>query len=111
MRSGHAACRFGGEEFALLLVESGREEAAAVALRVRERVAALEIMAAGVPLTRTVSLGAAASDDFAASTLTREAIVEAADQALYAAKRGGRNRVCLAPPRTMAGPLTACAVG
>ena len=101
LRSGDAACRFGGEEFALLLVESGREEAAAVALRVRERVAALRITAGGVPLSRTVSLGAATSDDFPASTLTRAAIVDAADRALYAAKRGGRNRLCLAPPRTV----------
>jgi len=103
VRNGDAACRFGGEEFALLLVESGREEAALVALRVRERVAALQMMAAGVPLSRTVSLGAATSDDFAASTLTRAAIVDAADRALYAAKRGGRNRLCLAPPRTASG--------
>jgi two-component system, cell cycle response regulator len=102
LRTGDAACRFGGEEFALLLVESGREEAALVALRVRERVAAVQHMAAGIPLTRTVSLGVATSDDFQASTLTREAIVEAADRALYAAKRGGRNRMCLAPPRTVA---------
>ncbi|HXU71604.1 MAG TPA: diguanylate cyclase [Polyangia bacterium] len=101
LRAGDAACRFGGEEFALLLVESGREEAATVALRVRERVAALQVMAAGVPLSRTVSIGAATSDDFPASALTREAIVEAADRALYAAKNGGRNRFCLAPPRTV----------
>jgi diguanylate cyclase (GGDEF)-like protein len=101
LRAGDAACRFGGEEFALLLVDSGREEAATVALRVRERVAALQVMAAGVPLSRTVSLGAATSDDFPASTLTRDAIVEAADRALYAAKTGGRNRFCLAPPRTV----------
>ena len=107
LRTGDAACRFGGEEFALLLVESGREEAALVALRVRERVAALRITAAGVPLSRTVSLGAAASDDFAAAALTREAIVEASDRALYAAKRGGRNRLCLSPPRAVAAALEA----
>ncbi|HEY2745977.1 MAG TPA: diguanylate cyclase [Polyangia bacterium] len=99
LRTGDAACRFGGEEFALLLVESGREEAATVALRVRERVATLQVMAGGQPLSRTVSLGAATSDDFPAPVLTRETIVEAADRALYAAKHGGRNRFCLAPPR------------
>jgi two-component system cell cycle response regulator len=104
LRTGDAACRFGGEEFALLLVESGREEAALVALRVRERVAALQHMAGGVPLTRTVSLGLATSDDFSAAMLTRESIVEAADRALYAAKRGGRNRMCLAPPRSASSP-------
>ena len=99
LRAGDAACRFGGEEFALLLAESGREEAAGVALRVRGRIAALEHMAGGVPLRRTASLGIASSDDFPAAQLTRAAIVEAADRALYAAKRGGRNRLCLAPPR------------
>jgi diguanylate cyclase (GGDEF)-like protein len=105
LRSGDAACRFGGEEFALLLVESGRDEAAKVALRVRERVAALQVMAAGIPLSRTVSLGAATSDDFPAAQLGREAIVDAADRALYAAKHAGRNRFCLAPPRSVAQPL------
>jgi two-component system cell cycle response regulator len=109
VRTGDAACRFGGEEFALLLVESGREEAAAVALRVRERVAALEIPAGGIPLKRTVSLGATTSDDFAASTLTAESIIEAADQALYAAKNGGRNRLCLAPPRSVSASMRAIA--
>ncbi|MDB4969616.1 MAG: pleD 1 [Myxococcales bacterium] len=109
VRAGDAACRFGGEEFALLLVESGREEAASVSLRVRERVAALEVMAGGIPLKRTVSLGATTSDDFSAASLTAEAMIEAADQALYAAKNGGRNRVCLAPPRTVSSSMRASA--
>ena len=107
VRAGDAACRFGGEEFGLLLVESGREEAAAVALRVRERVAAMELAGGGATFRKTVSLGAAASDDFAATSLTRDAIVESADRALYAAKNGGRNRFCLAPPRSASGEYRA----
>jgi two-component system cell cycle response regulator len=97
LRAGDAACRYGGEEFALLLAESGRAEAAVVALRVRERVAALQLHGGGVPFKCTVSLGVACSDDFSfPATLTRAAIVEAADRALYAAKHGGRDRFCFA---------------
>lgn len=92
LRAGDAACRFGGEEFALVLAESGREQAAVVALRIRERLAALVHHGGGVPFHVTVSLGLACSDDFKrAGALTRGAIVEAADRALYAAKHAGRD--------------------
>ena len=96
VRTGDAACRHGGDEFALLLSESGRPEATAVALRVRDRVAALELSAKGAPIKRSISLGAACSADFAPATLTRELLLEAADGALYAAKQAGRNRVHVA---------------
>ena len=86
-----------------------RKNPAAVALRVRERVASLEVLAGGVPLKRTVSLGAATSDDFSAASLTAEGMIESADQALYAAKNGGRNRLCLAPPRSISSSMRAVA--
>ena len=96
LRAGDSACRYGGEEFAIILAESGREQAYGVGLRVRERVAALELTAAGKPVKRTISIGLASSDDFAPEGLSAEAILDGADRALYNAKRSGRDRVCLA---------------
>lgn len=96
LRAGDAACRFGGEEFALVLAESGRPQAAVVALRVRERVAALQHHGGGMPFSCTISIGVACSSDFSSETLERAAIVESADRALYAAKHGGRDRCCFA---------------
>ena len=78
-----AAHRIGGDEFALLLPGTPAEGALALAGRVR---AAVEAEVEGV----TASIGVAALDATAGGA---EALVEHADAALYAAKRGGRNRV------------------
>jgi two-component system, cell cycle response regulator len=96
LRGGDSACRWGGEEFAIILAESTREAALTVGLRMRERVSQLELMLGGRSVRRTVSIGVASSDDFESSELSPESIIAAADRALYDAKRGGRDRVCLA---------------
>jgi diguanylate cyclase (GGDEF)-like protein len=82
--------RLGGEEFAVLLPESDAEGAATVARRLRERVATLTIAAPdGTPLTITASFGVASCPP-----LERvEDLPGAADEALYAAKREGKDRV------------------
>jgi two-component system cell cycle response regulator len=95
LRVGDAACRFGGDEFAIVLPESGRPEALLVAQRLRERVAALALSAGDHQVSCTISLGAACSDEIVPAALTVEALVDAADRALYAAKRAGRDRVCM----------------
>ncbi len=82
--------RVGGEEFALLLPNTGREAAQAAAERVRRQVEAMRVpLDRGEPVAITVSVGVARlrSDDSAESALHR------ADQALYRAKSAGRNRV------------------
>ncbi|HVL66837.1 MAG TPA: diguanylate cyclase [Vicinamibacterales bacterium] len=94
-RPGDTVARYGGEEFGVLLPETDPEGAAAVGDRMREAVEALRLAhAGGVGGLVTISAGVATvvpSEDGAP-----EALVAAADAALYDAKRGGRNRVCAA---------------
>ena len=82
--------RFGGEEFILLLIETSLEQAMPIAERLKQLVEVHPIRAYDERLTQTISLGAAAFPDHAD---TLELLIERADQALYAAKRTGRNRV------------------
>jgi two-component system cell cycle response regulator len=86
------ACRFGGEEFVIIMPETDMGVATIVAERLRRRIAseAFPIHQGSKALEVTISIGIAtldAADDNAASILKR------ADQALYRAKRDGRNRV------------------
>ena len=82
--------RFGGEEFLLLLVETKVEQAMAIAQRLRQLVEVHPIRAYDELLTQTISVGLAA---FPEDAQTLDELIERADQALYAAKRQGRNRV------------------
>jgi two-component system cell cycle response regulator len=86
------ACRYGGEEFVIVMPETDMAVAATVAERLRRRVAnePFPIEQGKRPIEVTISIGIAtleAAEDNAASILKR------ADQALYRAKRDGRNRV------------------
>jgi diguanylate cyclase (GGDEF)-like protein/PAS domain S-box-containing protein len=78
--------RYGGEEFVVLLPESGEESAMGLARRVMQRVAAEEWENEPV----TISMGMAAMNE---SLQNGYQLVELADEALYAAKRAGKNRV------------------
>jgi len=86
------ACRYGGEEFVIIMPETDMAVAAIVAERLRRRIASqpFPISQGAGSLEVTISIGLAtldATDDSAGSILKR------ADQALYRAKRDGRNRV------------------
>jgi two-component system cell cycle response regulator len=85
------ACRFGGEEFVVLMPDTDFRQAQMVAERVRTAVAerAFELVA-GRPLSITVSVGVALNESHLD---TPEMILKRADVALYRAKREGRNRV------------------
>ncbi len=91
-RTSDVACRYGGEEFCVILPSTGMNEAHDVANRYRE---ALE--QSSWPdhpgLVVTSSFGVA---DITPTRSTQEGLIKAADSALYQAKQAGRNRVCRA---------------
>lgn len=95
--------RFGGEEFALLMPQTGVDDALHALERLRQRIAHLRVEttddAAEPCIAVTVSIGLACSGG---TTLTPPALVDAslrrADEALYRAKREGKNRVALPLP-------------
>ncbi len=92
-RANDVVARYGGEEFAVILVDTGKFTAAKVAERVRERVVANDFSDAAPRAGRlSVSIGVATCPDDGTDA---EALVRAADTALYTAKRAGRNRVVL----------------
>jgi diguanylate cyclase (GGDEF)-like protein len=90
-RRSDIACRYGGEEFALLLPSAGIEEAALVAERLRVAVEASPFHLRGTQLNVTISFGVATSDGL--DPLTSESLIARADRALYNAKESGRNCV------------------
>jgi diguanylate cyclase (GGDEF)-like protein len=90
LRGVDSAARFGGDEFALILPQAFTEGAQIVAERVRARVERIYIPEFG---NLTASIGVAS---FPAHASSRSELFRAADDALYAAKRAGRNRVCVA---------------
>lgn len=83
-------CRFGGEEFILVLPETGLKTAARRAEELRQLFEQMKITFQGQLLGATISLGVASYPEHGA---TAEQLVMRADQALYLAKQGGRNRV------------------
>ncbi len=94
VRSEDIACRYGGEEFLVILPATDAETAVSRAEDIRKRVASMRLAAQGKTLKDvTVSIGVSA---FPQAGKTVGDLVGAADRALYAAKVSGRNRVTLA---------------
>lgn len=81
------AARYGGEEFTVILPETSLNGAVQVADRIRERIAAEQFPAIG---SITASIGVA---NYPVNALSSEDLIRVADQALYIAKNGGRDRV------------------
>ncbi|MDW7748028.1 diguanylate cyclase [Halomonas sp.] len=95
LRDGDVLCRMGGEEFAVLLPDTNREQALQVAERLREAVATTPAMVGDDAtedgrLAYTTSLGVTL---VSAGETTLKPAIKRADQGLYAAKETGRNRV------------------
>ncbi len=93
IRKGDVLCRFGGEEFLLICGDTDLEGAKELAQRLCVGVSASQLETAGFKDTVQLSIGVAVYSDEMAS---HQEFLRAADQALYAAKRAGRNRVCVA---------------
>lgn len=112
LRSGDAAARFGGEEFAAFLLDAelGQGLVAAERIRTETEKTGFSVIRKGKPTEKhqiTISIGVAA---FPTDSTDPIELVEMADSALYRAKREGRNRVCAyrdLPPEEAAKPLPA----
>ena len=94
LRPGDVACRYGGEEFLIMLPDTGLQESRRLAEHLRRAMERLVITSGGSSAAVTVSAGLA--EDTAPRTGAIDELVERADQALYRAKAGGRNRVATA---------------
>lgn len=93
-REGDVVCRYGGEEFAIILANTGLEGGEHVAARVHELIAGLGIAHPVNPEGRlTLSIGLAVADPVAEEQ--PGGLVARSDQALYRAKHAGRNRTCI----------------
>lgn len=96
-REGDVACRYGGEEFAIILANTGLDGGEHVAARVHGLIAGLDIAHPASPLGRlTLSIGLAVAEPV--SEEQASSLVAHSDQALYQAKHAGRNRTCIWTP-------------
>jgi two-component system, cell cycle response regulator len=91
IRRSDLAARYGGEEFVVVMANTNREEARLVAEKIRRAVSAQRMEFDSVAVRITVSVGGVAYPD---DTGDARQLLELADDALYRAKRAGRNRVC-----------------
>ena len=93
-RETDVVARFGGDEFALVLPDTGSEGAAAVGDRIRDRIAAFRFLEGeGLDIRLTVSIGVATLPDVSASA---EGLIHAADEAMYRVKERGKNGIFIA---------------
>jgi diguanylate cyclase (GGDEF)-like protein len=96
-RAGDLVARYGGEEFVVLLPGTTGRDAAALAERLRAAVEALKLPHDASPTSEVATLSAGVATAFPEERASPEALLAAADAALYRAKREGRNRVATAP--------------
>ncbi|WP_268799500.1 GGDEF domain-containing protein [Pseudomonas huanghezhanensis] len=95
IRDADIAGRYGGEAFAMLLPDSDKHGGAMLAERLRISVQALEIQHEGQTVRCTISFGVA---DLYLPLDDHKALIESADQGLYASKKNGRNQVSVYEP-------------
>ncbi len=93
IRKKDMVARYGGEEFMLILPEAGLEESFIIAERIRRLVENTSFEIGQAQVNLTISMGISNFPSHRAKS--KEELVRMADQALYDAKRGGRNKVCI----------------
>lgn len=98
-----ACARYGGEEFVVLWYDVDADHALALAQRMCQAVQALGLPHVASPTAGVVSISVGLVCTAVHNAAQWDAALRAADQALYQAKQQGRNRVCAADPRTVAG--------
>jgi two-component system cell cycle response regulator len=97
LRTADAPCRYGGEEFGIILTETSLEGAKEVATRIMTRLGGLELVQKGQKVPVTASIGISCTEQLPRPELiSLESVVRLADDALYQAKHRGRNRFELA---------------
>lgn len=99
LRQSDVIGRYGGEEFVVILSSADAAAAQPIAERIRERVAEISVPGFGTPIHITCSIGVATSDMLG---VWGEHLIARADEAVYAAKRCGRNCVQIAAPTPVA---------
>ncbi|HWQ07496.1 MAG TPA: diguanylate cyclase [Holophaga sp.] len=92
-RPGDMACRFGGEEFILVLPDTDEAGAMVVAEAARASVEWMALPHPASPVSSVVTVSAGVAGAVVTEAFQAEALIELADKALYAAKAAGRNRV------------------
>jgi len=96
VRKKDTVARYGGEEFVLILSGAGLEESRMIAERIRRLVENTPVQMGEAQINLTVSMGI--SNFPIHRPESKEELVKMADRALYEAKRGGRNKVCIYSP-------------
>jgi len=94
LRSSDFLARFGGDEFALILIKAGGQTASDVAWKLSSSLQESRFLLDNIPVTVTLSIGVAEAD----VRDTEESLLKRADEALYRVKQMGRNNVLLADP-------------
>ncbi len=97
-RKDDRVCRLGGEEFMVICANADAAAGYLAAERLRKMVRALSIQVGDTALRTTVSVGVASKEP---GTGDEDALVDAADQALYGAKNAGRDRTCVSRGGTL----------
>jgi diguanylate cyclase (GGDEF)-like protein len=93
------ACRFGGDEFGVILAQSDTSCAEQVSKRILDGVSGIKIRAGGEEIKVTCSGGLASASQMPSGFESAD-LLKAADEALYSAKSKGRNRLALATPKS-----------
>jgi len=94
-RATDAVCRYGGEEFMVLLPETNAEASLVFVNRVQERLTELDLRPKGERIAVTASWGVIDAATCSKDVLSSAALIDRADAALYYAKTSGRNRACV----------------